>query len=245
MNPILTRPVVVAVDDEPEILALVRNALEREGIEVHTAQNVAECLEISAATRADLFVIDLTLPDGSGFDLVRNLRVRHDGGIIILSGRDEETDNVLGLELGADDYVVKPFRPREFAARVNAVLRRYRQSPKQTPPGAAETDPSEADIDHRFGEYSVSRSSRMVFDGEGREIPLTTAEFDLLCALLASRGRVVDRDHLMNAIKGREWEAYDRAIDGLVSRLRKKLPAPRGRAHFIRTVHGVGYSFTG
>lgn len=235
------RPAVVVVDDEPAILTLVRETLEREGISVHCARTVGECLRLHEELCPDLFVVDLTLPDGSGFDLVRTLRERHGGGIIILSGRGDETDYVVGLELGADDYVSKPFRQREFAARVNAVWRRYRAPTK--PP--SETLPLSGEADFRFGEFSVSTSSRLVWDGEGHEISLTTAEFDLLCALLASRGRVVDRDYLMNAIKGREWEAYDRAVDGLVSRLRKKLPTPPGRAHFIRTVHGIGYSFTG
>ena len=237
----LTRPVVIAVDDEPDILTLVREALEREGIEVHSAGSVSECLSLSEKVKPDVYVIDLTLPDGNGFDLVRNLRERHEAGIVILSGRKDETDNVLGLELGADDYVIKPFRPREFAARVNAVMRRYRRPVEQRTGEEAPINQP----DFEFGEYVVSTSARLVWDDQGREILLTTAEFDLLHALLVSRGRVVSRDHLMNAIKGRDWEAYDRAIDGLVSRLRKKLPAPPGRVHYIRTVHGAGYSFTG
>ncbi|WP_292290229.1 response regulator transcription factor [Marivita sp.] len=241
----MSRPVVLAVDDEPAIRDLLRDALEREGLDIRCAGSIAEFEKMAARILVDVYIIDLTLPDGSGFGLVRSLRERGESGIIILSGRGEETDNVVGLELGADDYVTKPFRPRELAARVNAVMRRYRrQSPDVEVEASAETA-SPAGIDYRFGDYAVSTSARLVWNAEGTEIPLTTAEFELLCALIERRGRVVSRDQLMNAVKGRDWDAYDRAVDGLVSRLRKKLPAPPGRAHYIRTVHGVGYSFSG
>ena len=244
MERFLSQPRILAVDDEPGIRDLLRASLEREGMEIRCACSIAEFEKMAESATADVYLIDLTLPDGSGLSLVRSLRERGESGIIILSGRGEETDNVVGLELGADDYVTKPFRPRELAARVNAVMRRYRSSP----PSPAVSKPGsmpEVETDYRFGDYTVSTSARMVWNAEGAEIPLTTAEFELLCALIERRGRVVNRDQLMNAIKGRDWDAYDRAVDGLVSRLRKKLPAASGRAHYIRTVHGVGYSFSG
>jgi two-component system torCAD operon response regulator TorR len=233
------------VDDEPAIHDLLRDALEREGLDIRCAGNIAEFEKMAATTAVDVYLIDLTLPDGSGFGLVRSLRTRGESGIIILSGRGEETDNVVGLELGADDYVTKPFRPRELAARVNAVMRRYRSQWLKTEPDATAETASTKEAVYRFGDYAVSTSARLVWDSEGKEVPLTTAEFQLLCALIERRGRVVSRDQLMNAVKGRDWDAYDRAVDGLVSRLRKKLPAPPGRAHYIRTFHGLGYSFSG
>lgn len=235
------KPTVLAVDDEPEILDLLSRSLENEGIGIHCANTLSEFRKLDTEFSADVYIVDLNLPDGNGLSLVRELREKRHCGIIILSGRTDETDNVLGLELGADDYVTKPFRPREFVARVKAVVRRYR-SPL-TDPGSETGDSAEADF--RFGDYAVSVSSRRVWGPESQEVSLTTAEFDLLCALLEHRGRVMDRDQLMHAMKGRDWEAYDRAIDGLVSRLRKKLPAPEGTSHFIRTVHGIGYTFTG
>lgn len=244
MERYLSRPRILAVDDEPAIRDLLRASLEREGMEIRCACSIAEFEKMAEIATADVYLIDLTLPDGSGLSLVRSLRERGESGIIILSGRGEETDNVVGLELGADDYVTKPFRPRELAARVNAVMRRYRSSPSSPVVSNPESMPK-IETDYRFGDYTVSTSARLVWNADGAEIPLTTAEFELLCALIERRGRVVNRDQLMNAIKGRDWDAYDRAVDGLVSRLRKKLPVAPGRAHYIRTVHGVGYSFSG
>ena len=244
MERLVSQPRILAVDDERGIRDLLRAALEREGMEIRCACSIAEFEKMAESAVADVYLIDLTLPDGSGLSLVRSLRARGESGIIILSGRGEETDNVVGLELGADDYVTKPFRPRELAARVNAVMRRCRSS--RPSPLVSKSEPlPEVETDYRFGDYTVSISARLVWNTEGTEIPLTTAEFELLCALIERRGRVVNRDQLMNAIKGRDWDAYDRAVDGLVSRLRKKLPVAAGRAHHIRTVHGVGYSFSG
>lgn len=244
MQRTLSQPRILAVDDEAAIRDLLRASLEREGMEVRCACCIAEFEKMAESSTSDIYLIDLTLPDGSGLSLVRSLRERGESGIIILSGRGEETDNVVGLELGADDYVTKPFRPRELAARVNAVMRRYRISPASQVVSKPEPV-QDIEADYSFGDYTVSTSARLVWNAEGTEIPLTTAEFELLCALIERRGRVVNRDQLMNAIKGRDWDAYDRAVDGLVSRLRKKLPVASGRAHHIRTVHGVGYSFSG
>lgn len=237
------KPLILAVDDESGILELLRASLEIEGYDVLTTTTAAEFRILHAANDVAVCLVDLTLPDGNGFALVKELRLTCDRGIIILTGRASETDHVVGLEIGADDYVTKPFRVRELIARVNAVYRRTNM------PKAAAADPSRdfskprSTVDFEFDQYQLLVSERRLCHKISGEIVLTTAEFDLLLALLRRRGQVLDRDQLMNAIKGREWESYDRAIDGLVSRLRRKLPAEGRATHYIRTVHGIGYSF--
>lgn len=245
------KPKILAVDDDKEILALLKASLEVEGYDVHvcaTARDFTDCVKREVF---DLFLIDVTLPDGNGFSLVKELRHATEGGIIILTGRMSETDQVVGLEIGADDYVTKPFRLRELTARVNAVHRRATR--KGVPLSAVAANPvtdqlgseKSPPVDFTFDGYKVSSGARRIWNPEGEEVILTTAEFDLLIALLRHRGQVFDREQLMNAIKGRDWESYDRAIDGLVSRLRRKIPARNAASHYVRTVHGVGYSFTG
>lgn len=241
------KPKVLAVDDEEAILSLLDAALSDEGYDVLTAATAAEFRRLQAENRIDVFLIDVGLTDGNGFALVKELRHSSNAGIILLTGRTSETDHVVGLEIGADDYVTKPFRIRELAARVNAVYRRTSANHDQVPASAelAVATPPPPSVDFSFDGYTLSMAARRIWAADHSEIVLTTAEFDLLGALLRRRGQVLDRDQLMNAMKGRDWESYDRAIDGLVSRLRHKLPASNPAAHFIRTVHGVGYSFTG
>ncbi|MES2970260.1 MAG: response regulator transcription factor [Pseudomonadota bacterium] len=235
-------PQILAVDDDAEILALLQTALTSEGYDVLMAHSAAEFRALKDQHAIDLFLVDVNLSDGNGFALVKEIRRNSEAGIIMLTGRSSETDHVVGLEIGADDYVTKPFRLREIAARVNAVFRRTVRS---TTDGPAPTAPkrSEPTVDYEFGDCRLSLGARMLWGPDGAEIELTTAEFQLLVALLASRGRVLDRDQLMNAVKGRDWESYDRIVDGLVSRLRKKLPTPKSGGQYIRTVHGIGYSF--
>ena len=240
----MSKPRILAVDDEPAILELLALALEREGYSIDMAGSAGEFRDRVRQVDYDLFIIDLTLPDGNGLNLIREIRSDTTAGIIILTGRGEETDQVVGLEIGADDYVTKPFRPRELAARVNALYRRtsVQRSATPAPVEPASRGPS---VDHEFAGYKVSSGARRVWTTQGEEILLTTAEFSVLVAFLERRGRVLTRDQIMTLAKGRDWESYDRAIDGLVSRLRKKLPNPSGNGHFIRTVHNVGYVFGG
>jgi two-component system torCAD operon response regulator TorR len=245
----MKKPCVLAVDDEPDILALISTALEAESFEVATAGSVAEFWSRNDTCDADVYVVDITLPDGTGFNIVKELRRTSNRGVIVLSGRGSETDHVVGLEIGADDYVTKPFRLRELAARVNAVYRRCSPNPEgvkaqsgddQSGSAYSSSDPS---IDFTFDDYKISLSARRLWGKDMVEIDLTTAEFNLLAALVEQRNKVLNRDQIMNAIKGRDWESYDRAVDGLVSRLRKKIPPPNGAPQYIRTVHGIGYSF--
>ena len=239
----VTKPTILAVDDESEILSILRLALEADGYQIDTATSAAEFRLRLSMIEPELVIVDLGLPDGTGFDLVREVRMRGPVGIIILTGRSSETDQVVGLELGADDYVTKPFRPRELVARVNALHRRLVAMTPPAPPGRDAAALAIREADFRFDGYRVSIGARQVWAPDGAEVALTTSEFSVLLALLEARGRVLSRDQIMTAARGRDWESYDRAIDGLVSRLRRKLPRPGGEAPYIRTVHGIGYVF--
>ncbi len=233
------RPLIIAIEDDAAIRALLAEVLVPEGFELLTADSVG-AFERTDTGDAVLYLVDLSLPDGHGFPLLHRLRQRTNAGIVVLTGQTGESEQVLGLELGADDYIAKPFRPRELVARINAVLRRIAPEPPGAPaPGAAPA------ADHAFGPYRVNRAARRVFTVAGEDIALTTAEFDLLAALLNQRGTTLNRDQIIRLIKGREWEAHHRAIDGLVSRVRRKLPQPAGAPPYIRTIHGIGYAFIG
>ncbi|TGN49293.1 response regulator transcription factor [Paracoccus liaowanqingii] len=247
----MNAPCVLAVDDEPEVLALISSALVAEGYHVVTAGSVAEFQVQDARRDVDIYIIDISLPDGSGFNIIKKIRQKSDRGIIVLSGRGSETDHVVGLEIGADDYVTKPFRLRELAARVNAVCRRTSSKiPISHSKGGIRALSDENSVSRElepnlsFGIYRLNFPARRVWTLNMVEIDLTTAEFELLSVLIRKRNNVMSRGQIMNAIKGQDWEVYDRTVDGLISRLRKKLPPPEGVPHYIRTVHGIGYTFT-
>lgn len=249
------KPRLLVVDDDPDILKLLDTALSDEGYDITTTASAADFRAAARAGAFELYLIDVTLRDGNGFALVKELRQSSDCGIILLTGRTSETDHVVGLEIGADDYVTKPFRIRELAARVNAVHRRtarrgpapvavaVAEAPLPSPAAPLPAEPAAPSQDILFDGYRLSPGARRLWNTDGDEIDLTTAEFELLLALLRRRGQVLSRDQLMNAIKGRDWESYDRAIDGLVSRVRRKIPRAGGGSPYIRTVHGIGYSF--
>jgi DNA-binding response OmpR family regulator len=217
---------ILVVDDEPKIVQLVRDYLERAGFAVSTARDGNEALMRAHQERPDLIVLDLGLPDLDGLEITR--RLRRDSGvpIIMLTARDDETDKVVGLELGADDYVTKPFSPRELTARVRAVLRRH----------AGDAD---AEV-LRVGDLIVD-IPRLRAEVSGRAVDLTATEFQLLTALARQPGRVFTRSQLLDAIHGVAFESYERAIDAHVKNIRRKLePDPR-TPRYLLTVYGVGY----
>jgi DNA-binding response OmpR family regulator len=219
---------VLIVDDEPAIVRLIRDYLERAGFEVVTAGNGEDALHVFARGRPDLVILDLTLPRMDGLDVARALRRAGDVPIIMLTARTEEADRVAGLELGADDYVTKPFSAREIVARVRAVLRR------------AQAAAMHEDV-VRVGDAIVLDAPRMHVEVDGRDVPLTATEFQLLLHMARQPGRVFTRAQLLDAVHGVAVESYERAIDAHVKNIRRKLePDPRSPRH-LQTVFGVGY----
>lgn len=221
-------PTILVVDDEPKIVDIVRAYLIREGYHVVVADDGAAALELARRERPALVVLDLMLPELSGWDVCRALRATPPGpAIIMLTARDDTTDKIVGLELGADDYVVKPFDPKELVARVRAVLRRV-MAPSVCPPVLRH-----ADLEIDTERHEVRRG--------GQLIALTPSEFALLRALAERPGRVWTRLQLLDRLPGTAFEGYERAIDSHIKNLRAKLePNPR-QPRYILTVYGVGY----
>ena len=219
---------ILVVEDEPQIAGLVRDYLEHAGFAVITEGDGAAALALVRARRPDALVLDLGLPRVDGFDVIRAIRRDSRVPILILSARGDETDRVAGLELGADDYVVKPFSPRELVARVRAVLRRAEPSPF-------------ADERISTGDLELDLVRRRVTVA-GRAISLTPTEFELLATLAREPGRVWTRAQLLDAVHGFSLESYERAIDGHIRNLRRKLEPDEASPRYVRTVHGVGYA---
>jgi DNA-binding response OmpR family regulator len=220
---------ILVVDDEPRIATLARDYLEHAGFAVVTAGDGPTALATVRQRRPDLVVLDLGLPGLDGLDVTRQLRRDSSIPIVMLTARDDELDKLLGLELGADDYVTKPFSPRELVARVRAVLRRA-----ERPPEAGETI--------RAGDVTLD-VPRMRAEVAGKAVDLTPTEFQLLATLAARPGRIFTRAQLLDAVRGVTFETYERAIDSHVKNLRRKLePDPR-RPRYVLTVYGVGYRF--
>ena len=220
---------ILVVDDEPKIARLLRDYLERAGFGVSIAHDGREALMRARTERPDLVILDLGLPALDGLDVTRQLRRDGDMPILMLTARDDEADRVAGLELGADDYVTKPFSPREVVARVRAILRR-----RGGPSGEAVI---------RVGALEVD-PGRMRVMVNGRGVELTGTEFALLSALARQPGRVYTRSQLLDAIHGTAFESYERAIDAHVKNLRRKLEPDPHRPRLLLTVHGVGYRLT-
>jgi len=220
---------ILIVDDEPKIVRLVRDYLEHAGFAVTVARDGREAVMRARTDPPDLVVLDLGLPELDGLDVTRSLRRDSSVPIIMLTARDDETDKVLGLELGADDYVTKPFSPRELVARVRAVLRRQ----------ASDTS---AEL-LRAGELVLDLPRLRASLGD-RVVPLTATEFQLLTTMARQPGRVFTRSQLLDAIHGVAFESYERAIDAHVKNIRRKLEADPRSPRYLLTVYGVGYRLT-
>ncbi len=222
---------ILVVDDEPRIAEIARDYLERAGFKVAIAGNGADALAFARAKRPDLIVLDLGLPMMDGLDVTRALRKQSNVPIIMLTARVDESDKLIGLELGADDYVTKPFSPKELVARVRAVFRRIDAAPER------------GDI-IRAGDVTLDKRKLQVSVGT-RSVDLTSTEFELLATLASQPGRVFTRAQLLDAIRGVEVDSFDRAIDAHVKNVRRKLEADPKRPRYVLTVHGVGYKFAG
>jgi len=190
----------------------------------------------------DVILLDVVMPGEDGLTLAREIRANSDVGIIMLTGRDDVLDRIVGLEVGADDYIAKPFHLREVMARVKSVLRRRAPRPDQFPRPAA---PGGGDDVISFDGWRLDAGRRQLLSPKGEDVALTTGEFDLLSALAKYPGRVFGREALMDLTRGRSWEAFDRTIDAQVARLRKKIEIDPKNPTLIKSVRGVGYVFTG
>jgi DNA-binding response OmpR family regulator len=229
----LTSPHILVVDDDPDLLELLRSYLGSNGFSVAVAADGVAMRAALAARAADAIVLDLMLPGEDGLSLTRALRASSQVPILMLSARGEELDRVIGLEVGADDYLAKPFGPRELLARLRALLRRG-----QGVPSTPTAEPALA----RFGPYQLDTLGHRLFKDEV-ELSLTSAEYDLLAALVAHPNRVLSRDTLVDMLRGYERDPFDRSIDNRVTRLRRKIEADPAAPTYIRTVRGEGYLF--
>ena len=217
---------ILVVDDEKQIVEIVRAYLERDGFQVITAYGGISALEQARRQHPDLIILDLMLPEMSGWDVCRALRKEMDTPVIMLTARDDVTDKIVGLEMGADDYVTKPFDPKELVSRVRAVLRR------------TETRPVNKNI--TLGDLSIDTEKRLVRMAN-RVIELTPIEFELLRVMAESPGRVYNRMQLLDKIQGDAYEGYERTIDSHIKNLRKKIEPDPEKPQYVVTVYGVGY----
>jgi two-component system OmpR family response regulator len=228
-----TMPHILVIDDDREIRDLLGRFLERSRVRVTLARDGKEARRAWPLGNYQLVVLDLMLPGESGLDVARWLRTQSDIPIVMLTAMGEETDRIIGLELGADDYVPKPFNPRELLARIRAVLRRTSDRPEKKVEPAAKTV--------RFSGWTLEPTRRRLLNPEGVEVPLTGGEYDLLVALVERANRVLTRDMLLDLLRGRQAGPFDRAIDVAISRLRRKLEDDGRHAQLIKTVRGGGY----
>lgn len=227
---------ILIVDDQKEICDVVQEYLSGEGYSVSAAHDGAQMRQALAQSPADLVILDLMLPGEDGLTLARALREESNVGIIMLTGRGETVDRIIGLEMGADDYLPKPFHLRELLARVKTVLRRV-----QTRSGEK---PAPARSQARFAGWHLDLASRELWSPAGQEVRLTTGEFDLLAAFVSNANQVLSRDRLLDLARNREAGPFDRTIDVQVGRLRRKLEDDSQNPAMIKTVRGSGYIFT-
>ena len=220
---------ILIVDDNPQLRTMVKSYLSQEGFEVTTAVDGQDALYVARHEKPNLIILDLMMPEMSGYEFLKAYGREADTPVIILTARIEEYDKVLGLELGADDYVTKPFSPRELTARVRAVLRR---------------------IDKQTTAPEILRAANIVLDPEKRSVivgtspvTLTPSEFDLLAILMASPGRVFSRMELLDHLQGTAYEAYERSIDVHIRNLRTKIEPDSSNPRYVETVYGAGYRF--
>jgi len=220
---------ILAVDDDAPLRELLKEYLETAGFEVTAVGDGTQMHAALEVDSFDLIILDLMLPDSDGLTLAREVRARFDYPIIMLSARGEDVDRIVGLEVGADDYLAKPFNPRELLARIRAVLRR-------TPASVTTTEVSE------FGPFRLDFATRTL-RRDGTDVALTTGEYNLLELLTRHPNRVLSRDAILQALKGYEHNPYDRSIDVQVTRLRRKIEDDPANPHYICTVRGAGYRF--
>ncbi len=230
----VTPPHILVIDDDPAVRSLVVEYLGKNDMRTSAGSCGREMFELLEREAIDLVVLDLKLPGEDGMQLARTLRERAGVPIVLLTGRNEEADRVMGLELGADDYVTKPFSPRELLARVRAVLRRYQVQ-------ATLPERDNARRAFRFAGWELNLRTRRLVAPDGRAVPVSNGEFSLLCALCRAPQRVLTRDQLLSMSRLHEGEVYDRTVDVQIRRLRLKIEADNAQPQLIVTERGAGY----
>ena len=252
-------PHILVVDDDEAVRELLRDCLELDGFRVSEAADSRGMAAALAADSVDLVTLDLMLGGENGLMLARQIRASHAVPIVMISGKGDTIDKVVGLELGADDYITKPFHPREVVARIRAVLRRQHAAPAMASPlpgpvadgparasaqpamTPANAKPAAASSRVTFAGWTLDLASRELTSPDKTPLDLTTAEFNLLEALVLRPQRVLSRDTIMDVLKGHDWTPFDRSIDAMVSRLRRKIEPDPAAPRLIKTVRGVGY----
>jgi two-component system phosphate regulon response regulator OmpR len=229
---------ILIVEDDRAVREMLVEYMGSHGYEVAAVDGGQSMREAVERTLPDVVLLDINLPGDDGLTLARFLRERYDVGIIIVTGAADVVDRVAGLEVGADDYVTKPFDPRELRARIKSVMRRL----QARAPGEAASIPPPA-TRARVGACQLDLVSHQLYDGEGREVPITGMEFDLLKVFVERPNQVLSRDQLLTLTRNREWEPFDRSIDIRIARLRRKIEADPDRPQAIRTMRGSGYMF--
>lgn len=224
---------ILIIDDDEKLNTRLSKYLAQFGFFVDTASHPAKGLNKLKEDQYDLLILDIMMPDINGFEVLRRIRPQQDLPVIMLTARGDVTDRIVGLELGADDYVPKPFEPRELVARIQTVLRRFSREKKKKPSSQ-----------QRFGDLLVNINTHSVKIKE-TSVQLTHLEFEILSLFIKNKGIVLDRDYLLDQLRGLDWVAYNRSIDVLISRLRQKLKENSKHPKLIKTVWGTGYKFVG
>ncbi|MGL5836978.1 MAG: response regulator [Sphingorhabdus sp.] len=229
-----TRPHILLVDDEASIRDPLARYLEKQGYRVTEAANAAKARDTLKGYDIDVVLLDIMMPGEDGLSLTRHIAETDGPPVILLTARSEEADRIVGLEIGADDYVVKPFSPRELVARIKVALRRTNSATKAT---------SQSTI-WSFDSWQLHSAEQQLFDPEGALVPLSSGEFRLLEALIERAGQVLNRDQLLDLTRGRLAGPFDRAIDNSISRLRRKIEPDSSDPKYIKTIWGGGYRFS-
>jgi DNA-binding response OmpR family regulator len=227
---------ILVVDDDADVRWMVQKYLSKHGMHVALAEDGAQMREMIGDSPYDLVVLDINMPGEDGLSLARFLRANHKVGIIMLTAAADVFDRVVGLEMGADDYVTKPFEPRELLARIKSVLRRVASE--------SQAEPDDGDRRYvRFGEYVLDLEAHQLLDAANEQVSITSMEFDLLQAFADNPDRVLNRDQLLNLAHNKDWDPFDRSIDIRIARLRRKIEPDPGKPQIIKTVRGAGYIF--
>ena len=230
---------ILVVDDDRDVRDTIRDYFEFCGFDVSVAGDGNGMRKVLADRPIEVILMDLNLPGEDGLTLTRDLRASHPVGVIMLTAAGETIDRIIGLEMGADDYISKPFDPRELLARVKSVLRRLRERPKEVAPSPGEDKPEVV----RMGTCTLDLAAHRLYDASGSNIPLTSMEFDLLKAFARHPDRVLSREQLLEIAHNRNADVFDRSIDLRIARIRKKIEQDAGKPQVLKTVRGAGYMF--